>query len=208
MNNAFSRFKGTSATGRKTRSSSGYAQSKTGDTLFYDKTGKITTLGKVLNYIYTNKGSFREDLVKQIGNRNLQNIMNTLSELVDTERKGRKDFYTLNENGKRKIAELAKKYEEFMNKKGIPTKVKTLFESYLEKAKEYNEDLSMAALDPETSKFMVTTLLQRIKDKKENTSVYEHLKKIISKWKLFEFAKKKIAELKLNPRILGLLGIK
>jgi len=92
--------------------------------------------------------------------------------------------------------------------KGLNNKPKTMFESYFEKAREINEDMSMVALDPETSKFMVDTLLERIKNKKEDSNVYMHLKKVIAKWNLFEYAKKKIAELKLNPRILGLLGIK
>ena len=55
---------------------------------------------------------------------------------------------------------------------------------------------------------MVDTLLERIKNKKEDSNVYAHLKKVIAKWNLFEYAKRKITELKLNPRILGLLGIK
>lgn len=92
--------------------------------------------------------------------------------------------------------------------KGLNNKPNTMFESYFERAREINEDMSMVALDPETSKFMVDTLLERIKNKKEDSNVYMHLKKVIAKWNLFEYTKKKIAELKLNPRYLGLLGLK
>ncbi len=119
------------------KSKSNYSRSATGDTLFYDKTGRITNLGKVLNYIYKNKGAFRDDLIKNriVSNLGLQSIMNTLVDLIDIEKKGRKDFYTLNSWGRAKIELLAKKHAEFMNKQGVPTKVKTLFESYLEQVK-------------------------------------------------------------------------
>lgn len=181
------------------------------------KTGRLTNLSKAIEIIAKHDGKIlREELSKHFNQRSFGAVIEDLmygvaksaGPLVKVEKVGRKSLLILNEKGKKWRQQTANDLSKFLNSKGVKAKPKTLFESYLLQAKEYNEDLSMAALDPETSKFMVDTLLQRIKNKKEDTSVYAHLKKVISKWNLFEYAKKKIAELKLNPRIMGLLGIK
>jgi len=186
------------------------------------KTGRFSNLAKAIEIIYKNKEISRKDLMKKFATRSAGTIIEDLiygspatvgvvgqgGSLVNVKKEGREHFYSLNEKGKKFRQKTANDLSEFLNSKGVKAKPKTMFESYFERAREINEDMSMVALDPETSKFMVDTLLERIKNKKEDSNVYMHLKKVIAKWNLFEYAKKKIAELKLNPRILGLLGIK
>lgn len=186
------------------------------------KTGRFSNLAKAIEIIYKNKEISRKDLMKKFAGRSASFVIEDLltgspatviavgqgGSLVNIRKEGREHFYSLNEKGKKFRQKTANDLSKFLNSKGIKAKPKTMFESYFEKAREINEDMSMVALDPETSKFMVDTLLERIKNKKEDSNVYMHLKKVIAKWNLFEYAKRKITELKLNPRILGLLGIK
>lgn len=92
---------------------------------------------------------------------------------------------------------------------------KQMFEEYLHKAEKkrlkkydkYDENLALAMLDKETAMFAIETLLNRIKQKLEDSSVYKHLKETIKKWNLYDYAKQKIEELKLNPKIKKLLGL-
>jgi DNA-binding transcriptional ArsR family regulator len=186
------------------------------------KTGRFSNLAKAIEIIYKNKEISRKDLMKKFAGRSASFVIEDLltgspatviavgqgGSLVNIRKEGREHFYSLNEKGKKFRQKTANDLSKFLNSKGIKAKPKTMFESYFEKAREINEDMSMVALDPETSKFMVDTLLERIKNKKEDSNVYMHLKKVIAKWNLNDYAKKKIVELKLNPRVLGLLGIK
>lgn len=181
------------------------------------KTGKFSNLSKAIEIIAKSGGKIlREDLFKHFAGRSasevIQNLVYGVAEsggpLIDVQKQGRKNVLILNKRGKEWRQKTAKDLSKYLNNKGIPAKPKTLFESYFEKAREINEDMSMVALDPETSKFMIDTLLERIKNKKEDTNVYAHLKRVIAKWKLQEYTKKKIVELKINPRVLGLLGLK
>ena len=130
------------------------------------KTGRFSNLAKAIEIIYKNKEISRKDLMKKFAGRSASFVIEDLltgspatviavgqgGSLVNIRKEGREHFYSLNEKGKKFRQKTANDLSKFLNSKGIKAKPKTMFESYFEKAREINEDMSMVALDPRNIK--------------------------------------------------------